>query len=151
MRKSSRRPNVLVPLTLGGATEPKLAVVTQQARAFDACVTLLHVLGGALPSPDAPRPAAESEAQSFLADVRDELRGHGLCAQAAVRYGDLPTTVAQVAQEQGASLIIVGASEAGLLQRRLVGGAGLAGAISRASRSPVLVVRRQAADIARAA
>ena len=152
MGKANRRPNVLVPLTLGGATEAKLGVVAQQARAFDACVTLLHVLDGAEPAHEGLRPAAETEAQSFLADVRDELRRDGVCAEAAVRYGAVPAAVSQVAHERRASMIIVGASEPGRLQRRLIGGAGLAGAISRAADSPVLVVRRQLpADIADAA
>jgi nucleotide-binding universal stress UspA family protein len=145
MGRSTRRPNVLVPLTLGGATEPKLAAVTQQAHAFDASVTLLHVLDGSETAGDAPRPAAVLEAESFLADVRDQLRRDGVRAHASVRYGPVPATVSQVAREQRASLIIVGASEPRRWQRRLVGGAGLAGAISRASRCPVLVVHRNPA------
>lgn len=66
-------------------------------------------------------------------------------AASDVRYGPVQGTVSQLADEQSATMIIVGASEPGPLQRRLVGGAGLGGAVSRASRAPVLVVRRDQA------
>src|SRR5688500_16085433 len=145
---------ILVPLTFGGATEPKLQVVTAQARALEARVTLLHVL----PNPDQvilgsenpppPGDAAdlpEAEATSFLQTVAAEMSRAGVNAESEVRYGPVVPTVCELAHDVDASLIVVGASESTGLSRMLAQaprGGGLAGAISRASPRPVLVIPR---------
>jgi nucleotide-binding universal stress UspA family protein len=146
-RKRPPPPRVVVPLTFGGATRPKLAAVSAQARALDACVTLLHVLDGSAPSPESPQPAAVAAAVLFLDEVAEQLRREGVGARARLRYGSVATTVLDVAREQQAAMIIVGASEPKGWQRLLPAtGAGLVGAISRDAPCPVLVVRRTASD-----
>ncbi len=115
--KRVRQAHILVPLTLGGATPPQLAAVTAQALAQDARVTLLHVLDGAAPSENAEnvenaaQAAVEAEPTKVLNRVAARLRRAGVGTKARVGYSSVPTIVCDVAREQGAALILVGASE----------------------------------------
>lgn len=144
--KRVRPARVLVPLTLRGATPPKLRAVAAQARALDACVTLLHVVDGAAPAADGA-PAAEEAVVTFLGEVSGRLRREGVAAKPGVRYGSVAATINDVAREQNASMIIVGASEPKGLGRLLpTSRGGLVGAISREAPCPVLVVPRREPD-----
>lgn len=138
----THKKRVLVPLTLAGATEPKLTVVAQQARALNAHVTLLHVLHGTSPPAEEERPEREAEARTFLDGVAAHLRRGGVRAKGSVRYGAVASEVGDAAREHGASMVIVGASEPRGFGPLVLGGAGLAGAIAREAPCPVLVVRR---------
>ena len=147
-RKRRAGVRLLVPLTLGGATPSKMAAVAAQARGLEARVTLLHVLEGAAPSADESPLAMEEAAVAFLDDVTAELRRDGVDVKPRVRYGSIAGTINDVAREQDAAMIIVGASEPNGWQRLLPATrAGLVGAISRDAPCPVLVVPRVPPDV----
>jgi nucleotide-binding universal stress UspA family protein len=140
MTTGHRKKRVLVPLTLAGADETKLPVVVQQAQALRAKVSVLHVLDGAAPGDGMAASVEEVAARAFLDEVVTLLRTDGVCAQSEVRHGAVAPTILRVAHEQGASLIIVGATGRRGWTRHLVDSH--ASAIARDAPCPVLVVKR---------
>ena len=139
---------ILVPLGLSPVehVEAKLPVIAQHARAFDATVLLLHVLGASPSAAPAGRgvvPAEEAHARVHLEAVAARVRRTGVRAAALVRSGVVARVVRDTATEHQAQLIVVGRSPRGRLAGLLALGHGNSQAeeIARLAPCPVLVIQ----------
>ena len=148
MSEKSGSARILVPLGLSPVehVEAKLPVIAQHARAFDAEVLLLHVLGAspsAAPAGKGVVPAEEAHARVHLEAVEARVRRAGVRAASLVRSGAVAQVVRDTATEHRAQLIVVGRPPRG----RLAGlftlglGNGQAEKIARLAPCPVLVIQ----------
>ena len=136
----SRR-RILVPLGLAALGEAKLPVARDCARAFGADVLLLYVSPSAAHRSDVE--PGEAAAHAYLDTVVAHLHAAGVRAEALVRSGPVAATIVHEAHEQGADLIILGASLRPALLRAVLGS--VADAVVESAPCPVLLVRQPVA------
>ncbi len=108
--------HLLVPLDTSWEAESSLAVAAPIARRAGAFITLLHVLEPGAAAPGRSVLVHEHEVQEYLARMVRWLKGRGVDAARLVRDA-LPSTsdtIAAVAAETGADLIVLSSRGAGL-------------------------------------
>jgi len=123
---------IVVGLDGSGATAGVAAAAGEVARALGASVHLVGVHRVLLPEIDELREAVAAAAAG--------LRGQGLQVYEHVRRGDPGLLLADVAEEEGARLIVVGAGERPDALRRVLGST--ADAVAQRAPCDVLIVRR---------
>jgi nucleotide-binding universal stress UspA family protein len=126
-------------------TEPAkraLERAAELAKAFGAGLVVTSVApvlaasargGGSIDPTDSP----ELHAQE-LERAQATLAGHGLVAKLQPAIGDPADTIVDVAEREGADLIVVGTREPGLLERLL--GTSVSAGVSRRAHCDVLIV-----------
>lgn len=126
------------------------------ARASHCRLQVLHVVQGLGSTPWWSQTRAPDEDDALVRRTREQLDAlvqqvreqHGIEAEGVQRRGSIATCVAEQAASGDARLVVVGATGAGALVRRLLGSS--TQSILRSTGRAVLVVRRQAdADYAR--
>ena len=124
------------------ASQRALERAAQLVKAFDSELVVTSVApimtgigrsGGPTDPTDPPSKHAEE-----LAQARAYLEGQGVSAEYQSAVGNPADTIAQLAQERGADLIVVGTREPNVLQRLL--GQSVSEAVSHKAHCDVLVV-----------
>ena len=139
--------NILVPLDFSDVSEDVLRLAAEQARAFSAQLTLVHV---AAPDPDfvgydvGPKHVREYRADELRGEHRelqaaaDALREQGIEAKALLIQGPTVEMVLKEARKLGADAIIIGSHGHGAVHRLLLGS--VSEGVLRGAECPVLVV-----------
>lgn len=134
--------HLLLPLDGSNVAEAALPIATALAAALDAPITLVAALtgDGAWGAAGAPsNEAANRRVGTYLGEMADRLAGSGLRVASESRVGDAPAVIAGVAQEVGATLIVMAThGRTGL--RRLVLGS-VADAVLHSTALPLVLVR----------
>ncbi|RME25586.1 MAG: universal stress protein [Deltaproteobacteria bacterium] len=142
---------LLVPVDLAGPTEPVVQMACKLAACFDYAVTLLHVVhlpigvppAGALPlgllDTDTARGMLGEEAGQHLETLHAAFHARGVPVSHLVRQGDPAITIGEVADEIGASHIVMGTHGRKGLERALLGS--VAERVLRRSGCPLTIVR----------
>lgn len=85
-------------------------------------------------------------AEDYLRPIAEELKEAGMTVSQSVQFGDAAVSIAKVAENLKAELVLLGGEEGGWF-RRATGLAGLAGRISRRAKTAVLTVQESAAPV----
>lgn len=143
---------ILAATDFSPAAERALARAMQLAKAHGARVELVHTFDAApvLPAWGDPGGGAWVGEKLFMDGVREQLEqtraalaaAHAVEVRANLEVGPAHRQIALHAQSSAADLIVIGASGASGVLRRLLGST--AQNVVRSSRVPVLVVRREA-------
>jgi len=137
---------ILVPLALSGESEAVVAVVAGMARESGGTVRLLHVapipeerrgeFGRVVVYADQEMARIQAEATAAMEPLQTWLEG--VPVETVVRFGEPAKEIVLEAEAFGADLIALGASHAG----RMRGFFGVPGRVLRASRLPVVLLRK---------
>lgn len=148
----SRLTVILAATDFSPAAERALARAMRLAKTHDARVELVHTFDAApvLPAWGDPGGGAWVGEKMFMDGVREQLEqtratlaaAHRVEIRANLEVGPAHRQIAMHAQRSGADLIVIGASGASSVLRRLLGST--AQNVVRSSHVPVLVVRRDA-------
>ena len=124
------------------ASQRALERAAQLAKAFESELVVTSVapvvvsIGRSAGGIDSTDPPAKHAAE--LAHAREYLEGQGVAADYQSAHGDPAETIAQLAQERGADLIVVGTREPNVLQRLL--GQSVSESVSHKAHCDVLIV-----------
>ena len=142
---------ILVPLDGSALAESALEPAADLARLLDARLALVQVVVPIATSTDPPLPfpsgydehlteIRRAEAQDYLRDISERLRGEGMTASgAAVVNGSAAGALADLARPGRAGLIVIASHGHGGLRRLALGS--VADRLVRTATAPVLVVR----------
>jgi nucleotide-binding universal stress UspA family protein len=146
---SSRLRHILVPFDFSDGARLALAHAVATARAFNARITLFHVvhlpyLGSGFGPGDGLALEARlvEETSSQLDAIADEVKGQGVEAQVVVRVGHPSSEVVDLAGRDDIDLIIMGTHGRTGLKHVLLGS--VAERVVRHAPCPVTVVRARA-------
>jgi nucleotide-binding universal stress UspA family protein len=126
---------VLLPLDGSPLAEEALPVAQQLAQLLDAPL----VLALALSTDESPEAVAEHPLHAHLRDVAERLAGDGLTTQIEVRNGNAARVIGEIAEETGATLIVMATRAHTGLDRVVLGST--ADAVLRATEVPLVMVR----------
>ena len=130
---------ILVPIDLSPVGEEKLVVATEQARAFDAELILLHVLPRGATDPTGAVSVEEARIRTFLDTVTSRLHADGFRASGIVRIGSTGATIVKESVDIGIDLIVMGSSIRAGFPRVMLGT--VADEVVRTATCPILLVR----------
>jgi nucleotide-binding universal stress UspA family protein len=131
-------------------TEPSKRALERAAQIAEKFGSQVLVASVAKLTHSAPRSAATGPPdpnetlphhQEELEHAQNILRERGISAEAVGAFGDPASTIARLAEERHADLVVVGTREIGLAQRLL--GQSVSQAVARRTHCDVLIVHRE--------
>jgi nucleotide-binding universal stress UspA family protein len=141
-RKETEMKTIVVGYDETDSSNRALERAAQLAQAFDARVIVTSVApiltsGGRSAGPIDPVDSPDKHRQE-LAHAAEFLSERGVKAEYAPAIGEPADTIVELAENEGADLIVVGTHEPGVLQRLL--GQSVSQSVARQSRRDVLIV-----------